>query len=109
MAYPCDWPETFCLSALECMAAGAVPVTTDAFALRETVGQNGYLIKGVPSESHYDSEFVAKVTTLLNDDTVYREIKNRARAEIMKASRWSQIGTQWQGLVSELISLPTLC
>ena len=27
MAYPCTFPEGFCVSAAECMAAGAVPVT----------------------------------------------------------------------------------
>src|SRR5207244_6817836 len=44
MLYPCIFEEMFCISALECMAAGAVPVTTSTGALPTTVGACGILI-----------------------------------------------------------------
>ncbi|MDE3153360.1 MAG: glycosyltransferase family 4 protein [Gemmatimonadota bacterium] len=72
MAYPCRFPEGFCISAAECMAAGAVPVTTDDFALRTTVGDGGILIRGGPhrrlTRMVYGWRFVRAVTRLLQDD-----------------------------------------
>ena len=50
LAYPCTFEEGFCIAAAECMAAGAVPVTTNAFALTTTVGDAGVLIDRTASE-----------------------------------------------------------
>ena len=49
MAFPCHFEEAFCLAAAECMAAGAVPVTTDDYALSSTVGDAGVLLPGPPA------------------------------------------------------------
>lgn len=39
MSYPCIWEETFCISAVEAMAAGVIPVTSDIGALPEICGR----------------------------------------------------------------------
>jgi glycosyltransferase involved in cell wall biosynthesis len=67
-AYPCTFEEGFCIAAAECMAAGAVPVTTNAFALTTTVGDAGVLIDGRPRSWFYRRRFVKAVTELLSDD-----------------------------------------
>ena len=61
LAYPCLFEEGFCIAAAECMAAGAVPVTTNAFALTTTVGDAGMLIEGRPRSWFYRRRFVNAV------------------------------------------------
>ncbi len=68
LAYPCTFPEGFCIAAAECMAAGAVPVTTNAFALTTTVGRAGVLIDGRPRSWFYRRRFVNAAVALLGDD-----------------------------------------
>ncbi len=80
LAYPCTFEEGFCIAAAECMAAGAVPVTTNAFALTTTVGEAGILIDGRPRSWFYRRRFVNAVTALLSDDVQWRERSRACRA-----------------------------
>jgi len=73
LAYPCVFPEGFCIAAAECMAAGTVPVTTNGFALTTTVGPAGVLIDGRPRSWFYRRRFVNAVVALLTDDEYWRE------------------------------------
>jgi glycosyltransferase involved in cell wall biosynthesis len=73
LAYPCTFEEGFCIAAAECMAAGAVPVTTNAFALTTTVGDAGVLINGRPRSWFYRRRFVKAAVRLLTDDVYWRE------------------------------------
>lgn len=83
LAYPCIFEEGFCIAAAECMAAGAVPVTTNAFALTTTVGDAGILIDGRPRSWFYRRRFIKAVTALLSDDGHWlqrsRDCRSRAR------------------------------
>src|SRR5204862_4837880 len=80
LAYPCIFEEGFCIAAAECMAAGTVPVTTDAFALTTTVGDAGILIGGRPRSWFYRRRFINAVTALLSDDKQWRERSRACRA-----------------------------
>ncbi len=80
LAYPCLFEEGFCIAAAEAMAAGAVPVTTNAFALTTTVGDAGILIDGRPRSWFYRRKFVKAVTALLSDDEQWRERSRACRA-----------------------------
>ena len=80
LAYPCIFEEGFCIAAAECMAAGAVPVTTNAFALTTTVGDAGVLIDGRPRSWFYRRRFVKAVTALLADDEKWRAKSRACRA-----------------------------
>lgn len=89
MAYPCVYDENFCISAAECIVAGAVPVTTKRGALPTTVGQDGYLTKS-------DAEFV---------DTVVNVLLNQSKT-IFGTSRkrfdYDHIAKQWEKLIYSL-------
>jgi glycosyltransferase involved in cell wall biosynthesis len=89
LAYPCIFPEGFCIAAAECMAAGAVPVTTNAFALTTTVGPAGVVIDGRPRSWFYRRRFVNAAVALLTDDEYWlgrsRACRARARAYGSKA------------------------
>ena len=73
LAYPCTFEEGFCIAAAECMAAGAVPVTTNAFALTTTVANAGILLDGRPRSWFYRRKFVKAAVRLLTDDEYWRE------------------------------------
>lgn len=84
MAYPCRFEEGFCLSAAECMAAGAVPVTTARYALVETVGAGGVLIKGHPRSWLYRRRFVRACIDLLTDEDRRSVYVERGRARVLR-------------------------
>ncbi len=79
LAYPCEFIEGFCLSAAECLVSGAVPVTTADFALVETVGDRGRLIRGRPNGLLYRIGFVRAATRLLKDERYWLSMALRAR------------------------------
>lgn len=90
MAYPCNFPEGFCLAAAECCAAGAVPVTTRNYALVQSVADGGVLIPGHPRGWFYRRRFVRACVDLLTDDACWRAYaeKGRRRAhELFSPSR----------------------
>lgn len=79
MAYPCTFEEGFCIAAAECMAAGAVPVTTADFALTTTVGDAGVLVKGRPRSWFYRRAFVKAVVRLLREDAHWLQRSSACR------------------------------
>ncbi|HEX9365353.1 MAG TPA: glycosyltransferase [Vicinamibacterales bacterium] len=83
LAYPCTFEEGFCLSAAECMAAGAVPVTTGRYALVQTVADGGVLIDGHPRSWLYRRRFVRACVELLTDDARWRAYVERGRSRAL--------------------------
>lgn len=65
MAYPCNYDENFCIAAMECIAAGAYPVTTNIGAMGTTVGKSGKLISYQPGTQPYKEQFVSAVVSQL--------------------------------------------
>jgi len=49
--YPTNWPETYCISALEAQALGCICIATDLAGLTTTIGDRGVLIKTKPINS----------------------------------------------------------
>lgn len=99
LAYPCTFEEGFCIAAAECMAAGAVPVTTNAFALTTTVGASGVLIDGRPRSWFFRRRFVNAASRLLTDDEYWRD---RSRACRNHARSWdaSVVASQFLALLA---------
>jgi glycosyltransferase involved in cell wall biosynthesis len=79
LAYPCRFEEGFCLAAAECMAAGAVPVTTRRYALVTTVADGGILLSGRPRGWLYRRRFVGACVRLLTDDAEWASYAARGR------------------------------
>jgi glycosyltransferase involved in cell wall biosynthesis len=99
MAYPCTFPEGFCIAALECMAAGAVPVSTAAFALTTTIGDCGILLPSRPGEPDYDRGFIRGVTRLLKDGQFHAEMALRGRTRVAVGFLWSLAAQRFEDLV----------
>lgn len=77
-AYPTDFEETSCISAMEAQAGGCVVVTTDLAALKETVGEEGLLVEGLPSSPEYIEKFIDKCGQVLSDDNFRTRLSNAA-------------------------------
>ncbi len=96
MAYPCNYEECFCISAMECMAAGAVPVTSDLGALPTTVGDGGVLL----SNSELAETFVDSVVDILTNSKKRKELVNKGR-KIAQEHSWGTIFKQWLVLIKK--------
>ena len=99
LAYPCIFEEGFCIAAAESMAAGAVPVTTNAFALTTTVGRAGALISGRPRSWFYRRRFVNAAVELLTDDRLWLE-RSRACRTHAESYGSKRIAEQFLALVA---------
>lgn len=78
LTYPCDYPETSCITAMEAQAAGCAIVSTALGALSETVGDAGILIEGLPQDKNYLSNFIEAVDTLLSDDLKFNHLSQNS-------------------------------
>jgi ubiquinone biosynthesis O-methyltransferase len=96
-AYPTQFTETSCISAMEAQASGCVPVTTRLAALGETV-QAGVLL--APDMPDYDEWFIASVVELLtNEEQRLAQVrKGRKHAETLS---WRALACQWMGMLQE--------
>jgi len=101
LAYPCTYEECFCISANECMAAKAVPVTTHLGALPTTVKDGGVLISGQPGQELYDTTFVNEVSDMLNNESKWEVFAQKGK-QIARSRDWSLIAKEWYKLFSSI-------
>lgn len=79
LAYPTNFNETSCITAMEAQAAGCPIVSTDIGAMQETVGEAGILIREVPGSEEYAVKFVNAVDRLLSDKDLYEKLSANAK------------------------------
>lgn len=96
LLYPCTFPEISCIAVLEAQAAWTPVVTTDGFALSESVGPRSYLIPGRPDDPAYVEAFVGRALELIEDDARTADLTSRARGFIEQNHTWPQIAAQWE-------------
>jgi len=102
-AYPCPFPEVYCISAVKAQAGGAVPVSSNFAALDETVQHGAKLAMKAQDEKtpvgQWDKneleEFKNELIRVLKD-TKYQE---KVRPDMMKWARtemsWKNTATKW--------------
>jgi glycosyltransferase involved in cell wall biosynthesis len=96
LLYPCCFPEISCLAVLEAQALGTALVTTDGFALSESVQTPEFRVGGVPESPEYAELFIERVLELLAEPGRIRELAMRARELVRQAHDWSLIAGQWE-------------
>lgn len=97
MLYPTDFNEMFCISALECFAAGVPIISTARAAMNERVesGKNGFLLSGSPETEEYHNEFIKKAVAFFNNDDQKKEFSENA----LKASLhldFEKLAKEWE-------------
>jgi len=96
LAYPSYFPEISCISVMEAMRDGLVPVTTDIAALKET-NDVGVLIKGDIYDPRVQQEFLTKLLEVMGDEKLYEEKKQKCFQKSKKYS-WDKTADRWQEL-----------
>lgn len=89
VVYPLAFPEVSCLVAIEAEAAGTPIVTSDGWALPESVGK-GSLVSDKPGSPSYCKVFVSEVLRLVVWGCAADEISIPP-----KAKSWSEIALGW--------------
>lgn len=103
MAYPCEYDENFCIAAMECMAAGTVPVTTNVGALATTVGKEGIIINEMPDRAAYKEQFISWVVRLLKRDNEWIPLSESGKHRALTFYNWSYLTDhKWLVLLLDL-------
>jgi glycosyltransferase involved in cell wall biosynthesis len=91
LAYPCVFPETSCIAAMEAMAAGCVVVSTPLGAMRETAWRNP-LVSAF--EEGWLDTWAMEVARLFVDDDYFNEISIQNR-EFARFLDWGLVAKRW--------------
>lgn len=95
LIYPCQFEETSCITALEAMAAGCVPITSKLAALPETIGDAGVLIEGLPGQLNYDENFLRAAHGLLTDDALWQKLSLLGKERALDHA-WMKIAKRFE-------------
>lgn len=97
--YPCTFPEISCIAALESMASGTPIVTTNDFALKETVPYEK--VAGQPRTEEYTHNFVQMTMQLLSNPMLYRR-RQKEGLEWVKQYNYRIIAKEWESRMYQL-------
>ena len=84
--------ETFCMSALEALAAGTLVITRNFSGIKDTVGKGGILINGKGEE--FMNIALKKIIEILNNNKLKKEYQDKAKNQAKKY-KWSNIINEW--------------
>ncbi|MEW5724874.1 MAG: glycosyltransferase family 4 protein [Thermodesulfobacteriota bacterium] len=98
MLYPCTFPEISCLAALEAQACRTPVLTTDGFALAETVKEPEFKVPGRPGSGPYREEFLHRALVLLDQPRRAAELAGRAGDKVRAEHAWMVIAAEWDRL-----------
>jgi glycosyltransferase involved in cell wall biosynthesis len=100
--YPTDFPESYCISAIEAQAAGAVPVCTGLSALGEVIKFGVKLPEMFLP--HSKEKFVNAVCRMLEDDEHRQSYAEPGRRYALENLSWSGVASQWEGIFEGLLA-----
>jgi hypothetical protein len=95
--YPCIYPETFCLTALEAAVSKTLVVTNDLAALINTVGDRGVVIKGDVTTEEWQDAALTELFNILNNHSKKTEL-------IQSNYEWAS-GLSWESRAFDFIQL----
>ena len=96
-AYPSIWEETCCISALEAMAAGNIPLVTNFGALPETCGDYGFYVPYDTNPQTLAREYAAHleyIKRILPTEAMQQQIENQ-RQHFIHFYSWDQCIKEW--------------
>lgn len=105
--YPCIWPETSCISAIEAMSAKCMILASDYWALSETVGEYGILYRYHEDPNIHANRFAGLLLNLCNYMRENQDLIN-ARTDDQKryadfVYSWKNKAPQWKALLESLV------
>lgn len=100
MLYPSVFPEVSCIAALEAQALGVPVLTSDAFALSETVVAPQTKIGGRPGSGQYVNDYVERAMELLANRPLLEKIGESSKEKIRARHSWDKIAAEWERMFS---------
>jgi glycosyltransferase involved in cell wall biosynthesis len=105
--YPTETPEVNCMIAPEAQALGVPMVTTDDFALRETVGFKPTRVHAPWGTADYVAEFVATTVRLVDDPEFAEEARKAGLRHVSRETHsWDAIAEAWEALFQDELTRP---
>jgi len=102
-AYPTEFMETFCITAIENQAAGVIPITSKLGALNETVALTDLKVEGWPHNLDYQNRWLSLLFYLAEMDGGERKkIREIGRNFALNYS-WEASYSKWNDLFGKLI------
>lgn len=95
LLYPCTYPETSCIVALEAQACGTPVVTSDRFALSETVKVQRFKVKGYPGSEAYVRQYIHTALWVLDHPDEALSMALKARNLIENTYSWDTVVAEW--------------
>jgi glycosyltransferase involved in cell wall biosynthesis len=96
-AYPTEFPEIFCITAVKANLAGCKPVITDVAALAETGGPSASFVEtdNIYSDEYSREKFVKEIVKALKEDHDPAE-----QIEWAKKFDWSKVAKSWMEAIN---------
>jgi glycosyltransferase involved in cell wall biosynthesis len=95
MVYPSTFPEVSCLAVLEAQALGTAVLTSDSFALSESVVIPDFKISGRPASKEYLEKYVDRALLLLDDHELRDNLTRLAKDKIRACYTWDVVASEW--------------
>lgn len=93
-AYPTDFDEISCITAMKCQALGAIPVVINRGALKETV-KNGIKIDVDISTKEGQKEYSKQLIRILKSTELQEEIRPNMIEWAKDYFTWDKVAIQW--------------
>lgn len=93
-AYPTDFQEISCITAMKAQALGAIPCVTDYAALQETV-KNGIKVDVDITTDEGQEEYITALTNLLKDEAKQEDIRKTMVPWARKYFAWDNVAKLW--------------
>jgi glycosyltransferase involved in cell wall biosynthesis len=102
LLYPCVFPEISCLAVLEAQALATPVITSDAFALRESVVVPEFKVQGAPASEAYVENYLTRCQEILNQPARAQELALAAQTTIHRNYDWLSIAGEWTEIILNL-------
>lgn len=108
LVYPSTFPETFCTSVLEAMAAGCIAIVGELGALPETTLGMAELVEPSTDQEVYARRFADRINQMLtwsaaNPEALADRLEYQVRT-LRERATWSARASEWSRWIGELLS-----
>lgn len=93
-AYPTDFPEIHCITALKAQAAGCQIVTSGYAALQETVYTDEDSVENISLKEEELDKFVDRVVAVLKTERNEEDLK-QISDQVIAENEWSEVAKVW--------------
>lgn len=106
-AYPTDFTEISCITAMKAQTLGAIPVVTNFAALQETV-RNGLKVDVDITTQEGQSEYLKALIGILKDEAQQKSIRSGMMEWAKGYFGWDQVADNWDELFRRKVQNPII-